>query len=809
MKTKKSILIAAVATTVTFVSTGAAAPLKLTYDTPARDWMMQALPVGNGYMGAMFYGVPGADTIQFTEESLWDGGLVTGAKTYDGGNKKGAWKYLAPVRALLDSGLVAEAYALANKELTGQIDRSGVRPGGPEFGDYGAQQTFGNVIVRTLPDTNNTNDTNQTNYHRELDIARAVGSVSYMQGGVFYKTEYWASYPKRVVAARYSNDAERGVGYEVALVTPHKDVTMRRIGSDKLELSGRLVGNKLGFEAVVTVRTDGKFVSTPKSKLKSAPTVKIQGAHYIEVYLSAGTEYKNTYPTYRGSDPKALNKRVLAALNGIAYDSLKAEHIRDYQSIFNRVSLDLGANGQAALMTPERQEQYAAGAYDPALETLFFQWGRYLLISSSRPGTMPANLQGKWNNSTNPPWACDYHMNINQQMIYWPAPLTNMPEVNAPLIEYILSLREPGAVTAREHFNARGWSVHTMNNPLGYTAPGWDFNWGYAPNGASWLAQHLWEQYAFYPDSTYLRDVAYPVMKELAHFWFDYLTVDPKDGTLVSSPSYSPEHGDISVGATMDQEVVYDLLTNILHADQVLPDADRTFIDSVRTVLRRLSPLKVGKYGQLQEWKEDLDDPQNNHRHVSHLFALHPGRQISPQATPKLAEAARKTLVYRGDDGTGWSLAWKINFWARLLDGNHAYVMSRRVLRPATSKSAQMTSQGGAYSNLLCAHPPFQMDGNMGYVSGVTEMLLQSHNGSSVAPLLDLLPALPTAWPTGHVKGLRARGGYTVDMDWKDGKLVQAAITASEQSPQKLIVRYHDQVTIPKIKPRERIIIKF
>lgn len=783
MRKRNLILFAAATAAVTAVSAGAAVPLKLTYDTPARNWMTEALPIGNGYMGAMFYGTMMADTIQFTEESLWEGGPVKGAMAYDGGNKRGAWKYLAPVRALLDSGLVSEAYALANEQLTGRIDRSGVQPGGPEFGDYGAQQTFGDLIVRTLPGA--VDRSAYTDYKRELDIADAVGTVSYSQGGIDYRTEYWASYPKRVIAAKYSNSAVHGVGYEVMLTTPHKDITIRRVGNDRLVLSGRLAGNKLGFEAAVMVRTNGKFVRSPKN----SAFIGVEGAHYIEVYLSAGTEYKNVYPTYRGGDPKALNKRVLASLDGISYDSLKAEHIRDYRSIFDRLSLDLGMNGQAALFMPERQRQYAAGAYDPALEALFFQWGRYLLISSSRPGSMPANLQGKWNNSTNPPWACDYHMNINQQMIYWPAPLTGMPEVNRPLVDYILSLREPGRVTAREYFNARGWSVHTMNTPLGYTAPGWEFNWGYAPNGAAWLAQHLWEQYAFYPDSAYLRTVAYPVMKELAHFWFDYLTADPRDGTLVSSPSYSPEHGNISVGATMDQEVVWDLLTNILEADRVMPDSDRVFIDSVRSVRERLSPLKVGRYGQLQEWKEDLDDPQDGHRHVSHLFALHPGRQISPLTDPKLANAARRTLVYRGDDGTGWSLAWKINFWARLLDGDQAYKMSRRVLRPSGT-GVKMATGGGAYSNLLCAHPPFQLDGNMGYVSGVTEMLLQSQTGTLFAPVIDLLPALPTAWPTGSVRGLRARGGFTVDMDWKDGKLTEAKITPSAQSPDQLTVRY-------------------
>ncbi|WP_283391337.1 glycoside hydrolase family 95 protein [Millionella massiliensis] len=783
MKHKTLTFLAVAAIGLTPLSVEAAVPLKLTYDRPAKDWMTEALPIGNGYMGAMFFGTPMEDVIQFSEESLWEGGPETGG-TYDGGNKIGAWKYLAPVRALLDSGQLDKAYALANSQLTGRIDGSKTYPGGPSFGDYGAQQTFGEVLVRTLPmgaDTDTVSD-----YRRELDIAQAVGGVSYRQGAVDYSAEYWASYPKRVVVARYSNTAPTGCGYEVALATPHKDVTIRRTASGQLTLEGRLAGNKLGFEAVVQVLTDGKFVSTPKT----APAVKVEGAHYIEVYLTAATEYKNSYPDYRGNDPEAQNKQVLVALKGNSYDSLKAEHIRDYRSLFDRVSLELGTNSQTDFMTAERQLQYGMGAYDPALEALFFQWGRYLLISSSRPGTLPAHLQGKWNNSANPPWACDYHMNINLQMIYWPAPLTGLPEVNRPLIDYILSLREPGRVTAREFFNARGWSVHTMNNPLGYTAPGWEFNWGYAPNSASWLAQHLWEQFAFYPDTAYLRSVAYPVMKELAHFWFDYLSVDPRDSTLVSSPSYSPEHGAISAGATMDQEIAWDLFTNILEADRVLPDADRAFIDSVAMVRQRLSPLKIGRYGQLQEWKADLDDPQDNHRHVSHLFALHPGRQIAPQTDPKLAEAARKTLVYRGDDGTGWSLAWKINFWARLQDGDHAYTMSRRVLRPAGGVATNMATGGGSYSNLFCAHPPYQMDGNMGYVSGVTEMLLQSHTGTVLEPVIDLLPALPAAWPQGKVRGLHARGGYTVDMVWENGKLAEAVIRACENSPETVTVRY-------------------
>lgn len=787
---KKLLLIAASALAMTAAHAQQSGDLKLVYDYPASDWMMEALPIGNGYMGAMFYGTPKADMIQFNEESLWEGGAGSIAE-YNGGNKKEAYKFLEPIRQLLREGKIKEAYALANKELTGAILMpSSGDPSKPEFGDYGAFQNFGSVIV-----TPSLAGDNYTDYHRELDISRAVGLVSYKIDGVELTNQYFASYPKRLIVARYSNSSPEGLRYQITITTPHKNSTIKQNKHGELVLEGNLDLNKMGFEARIAVKTDGKLAKGNSDKLT------IQGAHYVEVYLTAATQYKNIYPTYRGNDPQAQNEKSLAALASNSYDQMLNEHVADYKNLFDRLTLTLPDSKQSKLPIKQRKEEYSNGAYDPQLEALFFQWGRYLLIASSRPGTLPANLQGKWNNSTNPPWASDYHMNINQQMIYWLAPVTALPETTEPFIDYILSLREPGRVTAREYFNARGWSVHTMNNHSGYTAPGWEFNWGYAPNGAAWISRHLWEHYAYYPDKEYLTQVAYPVMKELAQFWFDYLVKD-SDGTLVSSPSYSPEHGDIAIGATMDHEVVWDLMTNILDANKVVND-DPLFIDSVKYVLANLSPLKIGRYGQLQEWKEDLDNPTNNHRHLSHMYGLYPSKQISPLTDPKLAEAARRSIQYRGDDGTGWSLAWKIAFWARLLDGNKAYDMSRRVLRPSYGTFAVMEGGGGSYDNLLCAHPPFQLDGNMGYVAGVCEMLLQSQTGD-----LLLLPALPNVWPTGEIKGIRARGGYAVDMKWEDGKLAKAIITSDKYDSSVNIVYKDDKRTI-NLKKGEPFVIDY
>ncbi len=724
--------------------------LVLWYDQPATDWMTEALPIGNGYMGAMFFGGVEKEQIQFTEGSLWAGGPGASSE-YNFGNREGAWKYLAEVRRLLAESKFDEAHALANKELSGITHKV---PNGSMFGDYGAQVTMGDLFVEVVGAQGKVQD-----YKRELDIENSMGRVAYAQGGVNYKRTYFASYPDKVLVYRFQSD--KPTSYSVDYVSPHEEINAV-FANNMYAFHGKLKDNGLEYETKIKVETDGKPVFEQGK-------IQIKNAKYINLYHTAATAYQAKYPDYKGNKFHEINDQTMQGLEGKSYEDVSQIHQQDYHDLFDRVVFDLGGSDRSEEPTNKRLEAHFTGQTDLHLEQLYFQYSRYLMISSSRPGTMPMNLQGKWNNSIDPPWACDYHMNINQQMLYWPAEVANLSECQLPLFDYMESLVEPGKVTAKEHFNTRGWVVNTMNNAYGYTAPGWGFPWGFFPGGAAWLCQHLWEHYAFTQDRQFLAETAYPMMKEAALFWMDYLTED-EDGRLVSVPSYSPEHGGISKGASMDHQIAWDILNNCVKASEVLKK-DEIFRNEAMEVRDKILPPKIGSWGQLQEWKEDVDDPDNHHRHVSHLFALHPGDQISVENTPKLAEAARVSLNARGDDGTGWSLAWKVNFWARLKDGDRAYKLFQRLLKPTATQGTEMSSGGGTYPNLLCAHPPFQLDGNMGGNAGMAEMLLQSHTST-----IELLPALPNAWKNGHIQGLKARGGFEIAMEWKEGKLAEATV---------------------------------
>ncbi|MYZ34852.1 MULTISPECIES: glycoside hydrolase family 95 protein [unclassified Streptomyces] len=712
--------------------------LTLWYQKPAADWERESLPIGSGALGASVFGTLATERLTLNEKTLWTGG--PGA---EGGYDHGNWTEPRP-------GALASVQERLDTEGKLTPETVAAELGQPKHG-FGAYQVLGELELAvpgapTAPDAS---------YRRSLDLGTALAAVSYIHEGTTYTREFFASFPGKVIAGRFSADGPGKIGFTLRYTSPREDFTATASG-DRLTVRGALQDNGLRFETQIRVRTDGGRVTAGTDG-----TLTVSGADSAWFVLAAGTDYADTYPRYRGADPHTAVTKAVDAAARRSYSALRTDHVNDHRALFDRVSLDIGQQ-LPELPTDQLLTGYTGGASaaDRALEALFFQYGRYLLIASSRDGSLPANLQGVWNNVTNPPWSADYHVNINLQMNYWLAEVTNLAETTAPYDRYVESMRAPGRVSAREIFGSDGWVVQNETNPYGFTGV---HNWAtsfWFPEAAAWLTQQLYDHYRFNGSTSYLRTTAYPVMKEAAEFWLANLRTDPRDGKLVVTPSYSPEHGDFTVGAAMSQQIVFDLFTNTLEAARTLGDS-RAFRTRLETALGQLDPgLRIGSWGQLQEWKTDLDGRTDDHRHVSHLYALHPGRQI--EAGSEWAEAAKVSLTARGDGGTGWSKAWKINFWARLLDGDHAHKMLSEQLKSST------------LPNLWDTHPPFQIDGNFGATSGIAEMLVQSQHGP-----IEVLPALPASWPDGRVKGLRARGGATLDIEWSGGRATRITLRAS------------------------------
>lgn len=744
-----------------------ASPLQIWFDHPARDWETESLPIGSGALGAVVQGGIRRDTLQFNEKTLWTGG--PGAKDNH-------------VRGY-DFGLPVESRTTALAEIRNQLtQKSQLHPEkvasvlGNKITAYGNYQSFGDLVLEFV------HGEQASDYRRRLDLDTATANVSYTANGVRYTREYLASYPDQVIAVHLSANKSSSLNFSASLAIPGNRSAQRKIKDGRVTVSGKLHDNGLGYEAQLQLLTDGGHVEIGEGGI-----LTITGANSATLLIAAGTEYAADYPRYRGAHPhnmvQARLDRASRKVTDGGYPALRAAHIADYRTLFARVDFSLNTpcrslpageqsttpSGFACKQAPTAPvppidqwlKSYGTGddALDRALEQLYFQYGRYLLISSSRAGSLPANLQGVWNNSATPPWNADYHANINLQMNYWPAEVTNLAETTGPLFDFIDSLQKPGAVAAEKLLGTRGWTLFLNTNIWGFTGV---IEWPTAfwqPEAGAWLADHYYEHYRFNNDEQFLRERAYPVMKSAALVWLDGLVTDPRDGKLVVSPSYSPEHGDFTAGAAMSQQLVQELFNNTRDAASRL--GDTAFVGALNAAMENLDTgLRIGNWGQLQEWKQDLDDPHNQHRHVSQLYALFPGDEIGEQ-TPGLLDAARISLQARGDAGTGWSRAWKAALWAHLHDGDRAHKILAAQLKDST------------HPNLWSTHPPFQIDGNFGATAAMAEMLIQSDDNT-----IQLLPALPQVWRDGSITGLRARGDVTVDMQWRASQLDHAQFTA-------------------------------